>query len=74
MPSETPYFQWKGHQFHKCRVIFSTPNDCLDYFELVMNAYRLSINDNWERIIPAKLSTGMAKWYAKLIINNGRLT
>ncbi|KAL9538219.1 hypothetical protein PS6_011611, partial [Mucor atramentarius] len=61
VPNETPYFQWRGHHFNKRRAIFSTPNDCLDHFERVMQAHRLSINENWERIVPAKLSTGMAR-------------
>ncbi|CEP18807.1 hypothetical protein [Parasitella parasitica] len=74
LPSETPYFRWRGYHFNKRRPIFATPNDCLDHFELVLKAHRLSINENWERIVPAKLSTGMARWYANLMATQGRLT
>ncbi|KAI8642750.1 hypothetical protein BD408DRAFT_482466 [Parasitella parasitica] len=74
VPNETPYFQWRGHHFNKRRPIFATPNDCLDHFELVLKAHRLSINENWERIVPAKLSTGMARWYANIMATQGRLT
>ncbi|KAL9536748.1 hypothetical protein PS6_011822, partial [Mucor atramentarius] len=74
VPNETPYFQWRGHFFNKRRAVFATPNDCLDHFELVLQAHRLSIHDNWERIVPAKLSTGMARWYASLVAKQGRLT
>ena len=73
LQAASPYFQWRGHHFNKRRAIFSTPNDCLDHFERVMQAHRLSINENWERIVPAKLSTGMARWYANLIASKGRL-
>ncbi|OAD02921.1 hypothetical protein MUCCIDRAFT_109772 [Mucor lusitanicus CBS 277.49] len=74
VPNETPFFQWRGHFFNKRRAVFATPNDCLDHFELVLQAHRLSIHDNWERIVPAKLSTGMARWYAGLVSKQGRLT
>ena len=74
VPNETPFFQWRGHFFNKRRAVFATPNDCLDHFELVLQAHRLSIHDNWERIVPARLSTGMAKWYTSLVTNQGRLT
>ncbi|KAK4517143.1 glutamate--cysteine ligase [Mucor velutinosus] len=74
VPNETPYFQWRGHFFNKRRAVFATPNDCLDHFELVLQAHRLSIHDNWERIVPAKLSTGMARWYTSMVAKQGRLT
>ncbi|KAK4513872.1 uncharacterized protein ATC70_005878 [Mucor velutinosus] len=54
VPNETPYFQWRGHFFKKRRAVFATPNDCLDHFELVLQAHRLSIHDNWERIVPVE--------------------
>ncbi|KAK4513907.1 isocitrate dehydrogenase (NAD(+)) idh1 [Mucor velutinosus] len=54
VPNETPYFQWRGHFFKKRRAVFATPNDCLDHFELVLQAHRLSIQDNWERIVPVE--------------------
>ena len=64
VPAETPCFQWKGHVFNRRKPIFLNIEDCLHHFERVLEAHRLSVNDNWQRLVPARLSTGMARWYA----------
>ena len=64
VPAETPCFQWKGHVFNRRKPIFLNIEDCLHHFERVLEAHRLSVNENWQRLVPARLSTGMAKWYA----------
>lgn len=74
VPAETPYFQWKGHVFHKRKPVFLNIEDCLAHFERVMDAHRLSIEENWRRLVPAHLSTGMARWYAVQLEKQGMLT
>ncbi|CEP07415.1 hypothetical protein, partial, partial [Parasitella parasitica] len=71
VPDETPYFQWKGQVFNKRRPVFLHVEDCLDHFERVLFAHRLSVEDNWRRLVPARLSTTMAKWYAIQIQKHG---
>ncbi|CEP10675.1 hypothetical protein [Parasitella parasitica] len=39
-----------------------------------MQAHRLPIVDHWERIVPSRLSTAMARWYADLVSARGILT
>ncbi|CEP12809.1 hypothetical protein [Parasitella parasitica] len=67
VPGETPLFQWKGHVFNKNKPIFRTVEDCLDQFERVLFAHQLSLEDNWRRLVPARLSTSMARWYAQYL-------
>ena len=74
VPTETPYFQWKGHVFHKRKPVFLNIEDCLAHFERVMDAHRLSIEENWRRLVPARLSTGMARWYATQLEKQGVIT
>lgn len=64
VPAETPFFQWKGHIFNKRMPVFLNVEDCLDHFERVLDAHRLSVEENWRRLVPARMSTGMARWYA----------
>ncbi|CEP11035.1 hypothetical protein [Parasitella parasitica] len=39
-----------------------------------MQAHRLPIVEHWERIVPSRLSTAMARWYADLVSARGILT
>lgn len=67
VPNETPLFQWRGHIFNKNKPVYRTVEDCLDQFvERVLFAHRLlGLEENWRRLVPARLSTNMARWYAK---------
>jgi hypothetical protein len=69
VPNETPLFQWRGHVFNKNKPIYQTIEDCLDQFERVLFSHRMSLEDNWRRLVPARLSTNMARWYAKQVAN-----
>ncbi|CEP16315.1 hypothetical protein [Parasitella parasitica] len=55
-----------GNNFRKNnRAVFATPSDCLDRFELVMQAHPLSIIAvHWDRMVPSHLSTIMARCLA----------
>ncbi|EPB92027.1 hypothetical protein HMPREF1544_01090 [Mucor circinelloides 1006PhL] len=65
VPNKTPLFQWRGHIFNKNKSVYRTVEDCLDQFERVLFAHRLGLEENWRRLVPARLSTNMARWYAK---------
>ncbi|CAO3622621.1 unnamed protein product [Mucor fragilis] len=65
VPAETPFFQWRGNVFNKNKASYKTVEDCLDHFERVLFAHRLSLEDNWQHLVPARLSTNMARWYAQ---------
>ncbi|KAL9536918.1 hypothetical protein MBANPS3_012253 [Mucor bainieri] len=57
VPAETPLFQWRGHVFNKHKPNFKSVEDCLDQFERVLFSHSMSLEDNWRRIVPARLST-----------------
>lgn len=64
---EAPYFQWSGIIFDESKAHSNNVEDCLERFERVLTAYRVDIEDNWKRILPARLVVGaVARRYAGL--------
>ncbi|GAN11883.1 hypothetical protein MAM1_1192d11505, partial [Mucor ambiguus] len=66
VPGEAPFFQWSGMIFDENKAHFKTVEDCVERFERVLTAYRVDVEDNWKRILPARLVGAVAKWYAGL--------
>ncbi|CEP10307.1 hypothetical protein, partial, partial [Parasitella parasitica] len=74
VPVETPFFQWKGNVFNKRKPVFANVEACLYHFERVLEAHRLNVNENWQRLVPARLSSIMTKWYTQHIEGLGYMT
>jgi hypothetical protein len=54
----------EGTCIQQKKAYFLNIENCLHHFERVLEAHRLSVNKNWQRLVPARLSTtDVAKWY-----------
>ncbi|OBZ84416.1 hypothetical protein A0J61_07534 [Choanephora cucurbitarum] len=49
VPTNLPYFQWKGYVVDRNHSIYSTPDECVREFENILNSYSLSVEGNWRR-------------------------
>ncbi|CEP19817.1 hypothetical protein [Parasitella parasitica] len=74
VPSDTPYFQWKGHKFMSKKYVFRNVDMCLTQLENVLESRSMDVETHWKRIIKARMSTGMANWAKEILKSNSLLT
>ncbi|KAL9538598.1 hypothetical protein PS6_011511 [Mucor atramentarius] len=58
-----------GPAITSCMFIFATMDACFEQFQDVLESRGINLERNWKRIIKPKMSTGMAAWTRRELIN-----
>ncbi|KAG0162981.1 hypothetical protein DFQ29_003504, partial [Apophysomyces sp. BC1021] len=63
-PRNLPLFQWHGVPIQdETKTVFANAFDFMTNFEVILKSNRLSLDENWECLLPVCLSTYQLIWF-----------
>lgn len=74
VPKNLPFIQWESFVRDDREYVYQDVHDALARFEVVLKAYNMDLNSEWERLLPVCLPRDLGDWLSEFYEANDGLS